>query len=48
MVKVRAIIIRNVNFFTIYETLLENVIATLTITYQNKNKMPGKNYEIPG
>ena len=48
MVKVRVIIIRNVNFFTIYETLLENVIATLPITYQNKNKMPGKNYEIPG
>ena len=29
--------------FTIYETLLENIITILPRTYQNKTKMPGKN-----
>ena len=43
MVKICVIIIENVTFFTIYETLFENVITILRITYQNKTKMPGKN-----
>ena len=42
MVKIRVIIISIVTIFTIYETLSENVITTLLITYQNKTKMPGK------
>ena len=28
---------------SIFETLLENIITVLPITYQNKTKMPGKN-----
>ena len=28
---------------SIFETLLENIITVLPITYQNKAKMPGKN-----
>ena len=31
-----------VNIFTIYETLFENVITILPVTYQNRTKMPGK------
>ena len=42
MVKIRVIIIQNVNIVTIYETLFENAIIILPITYQNKTKMPGK------
>ena len=42
MVKIRVIIKKNVNIFTIYETLFENVITILQITYQNNPKMPGK------
>ena len=42
MVKIPAIIIENVNIFTIYETLFKNVITILPTTYQNKTKMPGK------
>ena len=42
LVKIRVVIIYNVNIFTIYETF-ENVIKILPITYQNKTKMPGKN-----
>ena len=42
MVKIRVIIIQNVNIVTIYETLFENAIIVLPITYQNKTKMPGK------
>ena len=29
----------------LHETLFENVITVLPITYQNKTKMPGKNRE---
>ena len=43
MAKIRAIIIHNVIFFTICETLFENIITTLPITYKNKTKMLGKN-----
>ena len=42
MVKIRVIIIQNVNIVTIYETLFEKAIIILPITYQNKTKMPGK------
>ena len=42
-VKIRVLIIWNVNIFTIYENLFENVITVLPITYQNKTKMPGTN-----
>ena len=42
MVKIGVTIISIVTIFTIYETLSENVITTLLITYQNKTKMPGK------
>ena len=42
MVKIRVIIIQNVNIVTIYETLFENAIIILPITYQNKTEMPGK------
>ena len=38
-----SIITQNVNVFTIYETLFENVITILPISYQNKIKMAGKN-----
>ena len=38
-VKIRVIIIWNVNVFTLYETS-ENVIIILPITYHNKTKMP--------
>ena len=41
MVKICFITIKNVNIFTIYETLFEKVITILPITYQNE--MPGKN-----
>ena len=42
MVKVRVIIISNVQISTIYEILFENFITVLPIIYQNKIKMPGK------
>ena len=38
MVKIRVIVIQNVNICNIYETLFENVITILPITYQNKTK----------
>ena len=38
MVKIRVIIIENVNVLTMYETLFEKVITTLPITYQKKLK----------
>ena len=38
MVKICGIIISNVNIFTIYETLFENVITILPTTYQKKTK----------
>ena len=34
--------INNVNFFTIYEFLIQNVLKILPIIYQNKAKIPGK------
>ena len=34
--------INHVNIFTIYESLLENVIDILPAIYQNKTKVPGK------
>ena len=43
MVKIRVIIIQNINIFTIYGNLLENIITILSITYQNKTRMPQKN-----
>ena len=46
MVKICVIIIQNVNILFIYDTLLENVIIILLITYQNKTKMPGKNRSV--
>ena len=42
MVKIRVVIIQNVNIFAIYEILFENVITILPTTYQNKTKMPEK------
>ena len=42
MVKILVIIISNVNIFTIYKALFENVATILPIIYQNKTKMPGK------
>ena len=42
MVKIRVIIVQNVNIFIIYGALFENVITISPITYQNKTKMPGK------
>ena len=45
MIKISVIIIQNVNIFHIYETLYENVITILPITYQNKTKMPRKNWK---
>ena len=48
MVKIRVIIIQNVNIFTIYGTLFENVITSSQITCQNKTKMAGKKQEVPG
>ena len=47
MVKICIIIIKNVNIFTIHETIIEKVIAILPITYQNKTKISGKNWEFP-
>ena len=43
MVKIRVIIIENVNIFTIYETLFENATTILPIKYQNKTKLLVKN-----
>ena len=43
MVKIRVIIIQNVNVFAIYGTVFQGVLKILPITYQNKTKMPGKN-----
>ena len=43
MGKICVIIIENINIFTIYERLFENVMTILSITYQDKTKMPGKN-----
>ena len=43
MVRIRIILMKNVNIFIIYETSFENLITILLITYQNKTKMPGKN-----
>ena len=42
MVKIRIIISENINIFTVYKTLFENVITILPISHQNKSKMPGK------
>ena len=33
---------KNVNIFTIYETLFENVITILSKSYKNKTKIHGK------
>ena len=43
IVKIRVIIIQNVNIFTIYQTLFQNVISILPIIYQNKTKMYEQN-----
>ena len=40
MVKIRVIITKSFNTFTIYETLFENVITISPMTYQKKTKMP--------
>ena len=42
MVKIRVIIIQNVNVFAIYETLFQGVLKILPTTSQNKTKMLGK------
>ena len=39
MVKIRLIIIKNVNIFTIYETLFQIIINISPIIHQNKSKM---------
>ena len=39
MVQIRVIIKKNVNIFTIYETLFENVITILPLAYQIKTKI---------
>ena len=38
MVKRRFIMIYNVNIFTMYESLLKNIIKVLPIIYQSKTK----------
>lgn len=43
MVKIRVLIISNVNFLIIYEILFRNIIKILPIIYKNKTAMPGKN-----
>ena len=43
MMKIRVVIIQNLNVFTIYETLLQNVINISPIIYRNKSKMPWRN-----
>ena len=43
MVKVLAIFIEIATVFAIYETIFENTLTTLPITYQNKTKINGKN-----
>ena len=40
MVKIRAIMTKNTNILTIYETLFPNVIKMLPAIHQNKIKMP--------
>ena len=40
IVKIRAY--KMLIFFTIYETMFENAITNLPITYSDKTKMPGK------
>ena len=42
IVKIPVTIMKNVNIFTIYETLFENVITILSISYKNKTKIHGK------
>ena len=42
MVKIRVIIISNVQISAIYEILFEKFITVLPIIYQNKMKMPVK------
>ena len=42
MIKIRLIMIRNVNIFTIYESLLQNVTKILPTIYHNKTKVPRK------
>ena len=38
----------NADIFTIYESLLQNVINILPTIYQNKTKVPEKNEQVPG
>ena len=47
MVKIRFIMYKIKTFFTIHETLFQNVIEVLPTTYQNETKMPEQN-RIPG
>ena len=42
IVKIPVTIMKNVNIFTIYETLFENVITIVSISYKNKTKIHGK------
>ena len=42
IVKIPVTIMKNVNIFTIYETLFENVITILSKSYKNKTKIHGK------
>ena len=42
MVKIFFIMINYVNIFTLYESILLNVITSLSTIYQNKTKGPGK------
>ena len=43
MVKIRFMIIYNINTFTVHKTLFQNVINVLPIIYQNETRIPGKN-----
>ena len=42
MVKICFTMINNVNFFTIYESLLQNIIKVSPTTYKSKIKIPVK------
>ena len=42
MIKIHLIVINNVNIYTIYQSLLYNVIKLLPTINQNKTEGPGK------
>ena len=42
MVSIHLTMMKNVNIFTIYESLLKNAVKNLPIIYQKKTNVPGK------